>query len=184
MLTTLQRVKYYLKIDFSNTEHDWLLEDLILQATDAIEVYCNRKFNRGIYTEHVKGAETLWVKNTPIHDVLEVLDHDENTIDCRFTDTRILIKKPKTVSLTGGVRLNEPVYTPYLVQYDGGFDKIPPAITKVATDMVVIAFEEIENETTSVKSRSEGSVNQAYIDKAVIHDKHRTILDEYKILNI
>lgn len=184
MLTTLQRVKYYLNIDFADTSQDFILQELIAQATDAIETYCNRKFERKIYTESVQGAETLWVKNTPIHDVLELIDDDGIDIDCRHTENKIMIRKPKTVSLTGGVRLNEPAYLGYTISYDGGYDVIPASLAKVATEMVIISYEEIQNETMSIKNRSEGSVSQTYIDKAIIHDKHKTILDEYKIIHI
>lgn len=184
MLTTLQRVKYYLQIDFSNTEHDWILQELIEDATDSIEAYCGRKFAKNIYTEEVKGAETLWVKNTPILDILELVDESGNDIECRFTPDKVLIKKPKTVSLTGGVRLNEPAYLSYTITYEGGYESIPAAISKVATEMVILSFEEIQNETMSIKSRSEGSVNQSYIEKAIIHEKHKPILDNYKIIRI
>lgn len=184
MLTTLQRVKYYLDIDFADTSQDFILQELIAQATDAIETYCNRKFERKIYTESVQGAETLWVKNTPIHDVLELVSEDNEDVSCRFTEDKILIKRNKNVTITGGVTPIAPIIKSYFITYEGGYETVPAVLSKVATEMVAIAFEEARNQTISVKNRSEGSVNQTFVDKVAIQDRHKDILDNYKIMHI
>lgn len=184
MLTTLQKVKYYLDIDFSDTSEDWFLQELIAQVDDTIEMYCNRKFKKAIYTEEVKGYETLWAKNTPIHDVLELVSEDNEDISCRFTEDKILIKRNKNVTITGGVTPITPIIKSYFIVYEGGYETVPAVLSKVATEMVAIAFEEARNQTISVKNRSEGSVNQTFIDKVTIQDRHKDILDNYKIMHI
>ena len=78
MLTTTQKVKLYLDID--DTSEDFFIRELIQQANSIIEGYCNRRFERKVYTEEVQGIEKLWVKNTPILDILELTDEDNNRL--------------------------------------------------------------------------------------------------------
>lgn len=184
MLITIQKVKYYLDIEQIDTSEDVLIEDLIAQATDSIETYCNRKFDKKIYTEEVRGYNTLYPKNTPVLDVLELVDEDEEAIECRFTENKIIIKRKENIGLTGKSRPIEPIIKSYTVTYDGGYAVLPAGLVKVATEMVVIAYNEIKNEILHVKSRTEGSVNQSFIDKAIIQPHHKEILDTYKIINI
>lgn len=184
MLTTIQKVKFFLDIEFNDTSEDFLLEELINQATDTIETYCNRKFKRAIYTEEVKGYNTLYVKNTPIIDILELIDEDDEDVNCRFTENKIILSRKGKTSLTGAIRPDEPIIKKYFVSYEGGYEAIPPAVSKVATEMVVIAYEEIKNKTISIKNRTEGSVNQTFIDKIGIQERHKEILDAFKIINI
>lgn len=184
MLTSLQKVKFYLDIDMNDSQHDFLLTELIKQASDAVELYCNRKFRKDIYTESVRGVENLWVKNTPIHDVLYLVDTNDNDVNFKFTDKRVLIKKQAIVSITGGIRYREPARGEYIIKYVGGYETIPAAVQQIVTEMVLISFKEIQDDTMLVKSRNEGSVSQTFIDKAIIQDKHKSILDYYKVINI
>lgn len=184
MRAILQKAKYFLDIDFADTSDDFLLEELLNQSVDTIETYCNRKFKRAIYTEEVKGYNTLYVKNTPIIDVLELIDEDDEVISCRFTEDKITLFRKGKTSLTGAIRPDEPIIKKYFVSYEGGYDVIPQAISKVIIEMIMIAYEEIKNKTISVKNRNEGSVSQTFLDKVSIQERHKEILDTYKIINI
>lgn len=182
MLTTTQKVKLYLDID--DTSEDFFIRELIQQANSIIEGYCNRRFEKKVYTEEVQGIEKLWVKNTPILDVLELIDEDNNNVSYRFTDDKIIIKRQKNISLTGVSYVPSPKIKNYFVMYEGGYETIPADIQKVATEMVVLAFKEARDNTLNAKSRSEGSVNVSFVDKVMIQPQHLAILDKYKMIHI
>lgn len=182
MLITVERVKYHLEdIDSSD---DYLIKELIQEATDTIELYCNRKFKRAIYKERIAGVENYYVKNTPIIDVISCVDEYGNNISYLFNDERIKVKKSKYNTITNATRYNEPSFTELNIVYEGGYDNVPSAIKKVLTEMVILAYKEIREDTINIKSKSEGSVNVSYIDKLAIQPRHADILDNYKIINI
>jgi len=71
-LTTLAEAKTYLKLNV--TDYDSTIERLINAASEAIEKYCNRHFEKAIYTEWYKGhgRQLLLLNQFPIVSVTSV----------------------------------------------------------------------------------------------------------------
>lgn len=180
----LKRIKYKLDIDLSDTSDDFLLEDLIEEAIYIVENYINRKLKAGLYKEVIDARETIWVKNTPIIDVIEVQDEHGEPVVFKFTEDRILVKKPKYRTITNNMLYKEPSITQYFVEYFGGFEKLPPDIVKILTEMVMISYREIKDETINIKSKNEGSVSISYVEKEALTESNKTILDKYRLIQI
>ena len=118
MVIDLNKVKAYLQIE--DTSEDTFLQDIIKAVSDIIENYCNRKFTKAEYTERVEGLETLWVKNTPIDNVLEITNK-EGIVDFDYDEDKIYLELPKYQTLTGKFRLKDYSEEKYKVVYVGGY---------------------------------------------------------------
>ncbi len=73
-LTTLAAVKDFLKIDNTDSQYDGLLERMINAASEAIEGYCQRHFERASYNEWYRGngRQMLVLSQSPIIQVILV----------------------------------------------------------------------------------------------------------------
>jgi len=81
-LTTLRRVKVELGLDLAGSTHDELLDDLIGEASAAIEAYCGRDFARATVTEVLPGTgrTLLQLTRTPVVSVSGVVYSSASTI--------------------------------------------------------------------------------------------------------
>ncbi len=81
-LTTLEAVKSYLNIDWSQTVDDEKLEGLINACSTAIEDYCKRKFKEQTLTEEYDGTgnKYLLLDQYPVKSITSVAI-DDITID-------------------------------------------------------------------------------------------------------
>ncbi len=136
-LTTLAKVKSYLKIDLSQTNDDERLEDLINSCSNAIENYCDRKFKEQTFTdEEYDGADTsyLLLQQFPIKSVSSV-----NVDSVTLTTDQYKVKKSNGTL----VRINS-IWPKgdinVTVTYVAGFTEIPPDLELACRHFVMSFF--------------------------------------------
>lgn len=144
MLVSLADMKTYLGISSGNTTHDALLTQQITVISDAIESYCNRKFEQANYVqtfykdemmENDYVLDTLTLYHFPLISVTSVLaKQDELDVGTALTNYRI--NKPTSriinkdyCNLFSNAQLIE-------VSYTAGFVVIPSVIQNAVYSLV------------------------------------------------
>ena len=155
---TLQNIKDYLGI-VDATDDVWL--QLTLDAvTDAIEAYCERKFELDADVAEYPEAENqqdFYVYRYPLVSIqsMTVDDSAMDSVNMRIVGNlgKIILAYPRT----GDVVLN----------YTGGYSVIPPSIVYVINESMKRAYEgkDVSSTTGGIKSeRIDGVVTTAYFD--------------------
>lgn len=139
-LTTLSNVKSYLGIENSDTTYDAFLTRLINAVSESIELYCNRHFDRDVYSFMSFGSDFI---RTPHNPDLWGADFGDNVVNYPTIATRgediVLDNMP----------INAVLYAAYGIQpvieitYDGS---AAGSIDVVATEKVILVENLVQTE--------------------------------------
>lgn len=194
-LTTVQAVKDYLRIAPEDTSNDSSLERQINAVSEWLERYCNRHFEKSIYTElHIgHGRENLLLEQYPILSV-ESITVNENAVSASEYEIRseegILYRErlwPAKSFLEGldwdpiqGKRNIEVVYTAgYVLPKDDSTETprtLPYDLEDACIQLVAIRHEKRGSEHLS--SETIGPLKSDFIDGIPPHIE--SVLNKYK----
>ncbi len=195
LLTTTARIKTMLGIDVSN--HDTLLNRLIIEISDFIENYCGRRFMESEYQELVsfdrQKNSYIFTKQVPIITVTKIQWRAGTVNDPQYQDipvTDYAVEgdgKSGIIKVDGGwlyqgtnvVRVG---YTAgYKISFDdfgSGNHTLPGDISAVCEAMVITRFKRRESEGKQSESASvSGGGSLTWIND--ITKENREILDRY-----
>lgn len=133
MLSTLESLKKQLYIPEEDLTEDENLTFFLLTATDAIEKYCNRKFEMKTYNETHSGRhEYLALRHHPITSIQSITDEYGDITDYTILDGGILFKSSCFPSGQHNIT----------IEYEGGYvlpNELNPTIPK-SIEMACLMF--------------------------------------------
>jgi hypothetical protein len=179
-LTTPEKVRAYLGADGgSNNE---LIDQLIVQVTDQIEAFLNRKLIKASYEEKIDGwrDENLVLKHRPVIKfesltfVDELVDSGNYEVD---EDAGLVVGviSGAATSWTTGRRNYTAVYT-------AGYETIPGGIEFVATRLVARAVETTDKKRVGLDSKTLPTGGAVTFLPDTMNDEERKLLAPYAVV--
>lgn len=136
MLMTLEDMKIKLKIDPEDDTYDVFLTDQINIVSEAMEIYCGRKFLRANYVEEFYRDEIkkdrvteIYLHHYPVANVSSIIEDEEILTDYRLVKDTGLIRKNKY----GFFSSSDSMIT---VRYSAGFQELPYTLQSVLVSLV------------------------------------------------
>ena len=176
-LTTLASLKTYLKITHSND--DTTLEDLINEASDIIEQYCDRAFKAATVTEYVNGVTTgkIIPRLYPINSITSIAyasgDLDNPTWNLLESETDYILDQYSGIVNVGGMFAGT---RNYRIIYNGGYATLPDDVVRACK---IIAAAEY-NRSSSDGAKSENIVGSSISWEEGIPKRAQYLLNKYK----
>lgn len=146
VLTTLQKVKTFLRLTTTQTTDDALIENLIFENTKKIQVQLNRDIFYGTYTEYYDGDGTniLRPKQFPIVSVTSLYD-DTGRV---FAATSLIASTDYVLDSTSRfVMLDSSTFTRWMqnikIVYTAGYKQVPEDLELACIQMVAADYIEM-----------------------------------------
>lgn len=135
MLMSLEQVKKALNIPCSDSANDDFLIAQINLISEAMEIYCGRKFNLASYTQEFYRDEIakdivreVLLYHYPVVNVVSVQQNNEDIVGYRVVKNTGLIRKRDG--------LFSDTEVPLVVKYSAGYQDLPYTLQSVLTSLV------------------------------------------------
>lgn len=182
-LTSVLDVQQYMKRDSINFE---FTEKLIMAATQFIEIYCNRRFCKTVYTNELydgDGTRILFLKNFPIVSIESIYYTYVN-----FADTLIDSDTYKPYNeggyvykISNWIRGNQNIKINYTAGYDFDLVGIPPEIKDICNGLVSMRYD--ANEKLGIEAERMGGYSVNY-SKEALPESMRKRLEMWRKLDV
>ncbi|OAT81101.1 head-tail connector protein [Desulfotomaculum copahuensis] len=200
-LTTLAAVKDFLKIEIDDNQYDTLLERMINAASEAIEGYCNRHFERGVYDELYRGngRQLLGLNQYPVQAVTLVEANGARITDYQVYKEEGMLYRlalwPAGAYFTGLV--GDPVGSTrnirvlyeagYVLPKDEDLQASPPIIRTLPYDLEDACIELVALKFNQRQEEAAGKVTRAQADYQTTYQQDipprlRQVLDRHRRL--
>lgn len=185
MFTTKEKIKQRLQIDENDSNVDDLIENLIGQATQRIEQYCNREFESkkraGIYLT-AYSPYILRPDVTPIESIQSI----ETTTDyetwqevdkSKYTIVDTIIRLTNGTLPTGNKRVRLAYTAGYTIDFDGEDHTLPADIQEVCEHVVIREYNKRSTEGQTSTSFGESRTTWG----KSLNAEDRETLDKYRV---
>lgn len=189
--TTVEQVKLYLDKDTLATREQMQVEMLIAQVDSSIQNYCGWKMLETDYTDkrfNGTGESELDLKVYPLTTLTKVEIEDADgaltdiTSDVRIVeDTGVIYLKSTSATVTTFTAGSRNVICDFTAGYSE--DTLPAELSLIATQLVVMHFNRIVQQTTGLAEGQFNEVSVKYNQELLTPDVKR-FLDHYRIAYI
>lgn len=182
-LTTIAKAKTHLGI--SGTDDDTLLERIVNYATDFIESYCDRRFDKTTYSNELYDGDDfdywLYLKNLPIT-TLTKIEQNNGTTDEPDWDELDEGDDYEKYLTEGKIYIYDRVTGKrnYRVNYEAGYTTIPYDLEMLCIRLVARIYEKRKSEGRSAESLGPANISW----ESFIKEEDKMTLNKYKKVNI
>lgn len=174
-LCTRANVKTWLSIN--DTNHDTIIDSLILAVDSFVNQYCNRTIEAAAYTHYLDGdgSKELMLPEYPINSITSIHDDTERSFGSSAliasTDYVFYKESGRVVLHKGGYFTCG--FQNIKVVYNAGYSSVPAALEQAAKEIVAYMFKVGKTKMRTVSTEEEV---QQFLDE---NDHVRRILDSY-----